>query len=105
VLEGRDIQTVVFPEAEVKIFLTADPRTRASRRLIEWQHKGESVDLAAAEEELRARDERDIGRDTSPLRAAEDAVVVATDGISCDEVVEQIAQVVREKTKIKKAKI
>lgn len=99
VLEGRDIQTVVFPDAEAKIFLTADPRTRASRRLIEWQNKGESVDLAAAEEELRARDERDMGRETSPLRAAEDAVVVATDGNSCEEVVEQIAQIVRAKMK------
>lgn len=100
VLEGRDIQTVVFPDAEVKIFLTADARTRASRRLIEWQDKGETVDLAVAERELRDRDERDSSRETSPLRAAEDAVEVATDGATCEEVVEHIARIVRAKIEI-----
>jgi cytidylate kinase len=97
VLEGRDIQTVVFPDAEVKIFLTANARTRALRRHAEWCAKGETVEVEHTERELVARDERDSTRENSPLQAATDATLVATDNLTCEEVVEQIAQIVREK--------
>jgi cytidylate kinase len=98
VLEGRDIQTVVFPDAEVKIFLTATPRERARRRLHEWQEKtpGESApfSLDEAERDIAERDFRDSTRETSPLRAAPDAENVVTDEMSPDEVIEHLARLV-----------
>jgi cytidylate kinase len=100
VLEGRDIQTVVFPDADVKIFLTADTRTRAARRQHEWQDKGAQVTLDDAARDLIERDQRDSTRKTAPLQAAPDAVHVATDDCSVEEVVGRIAEVVREKTGI-----
>jgi cytidylate kinase len=96
VLEGRDIQTVVFPDAEVKIFLTANPRTRAQRRQAEWYGEGQSVEVEHAERELVARDERDSSRETSPLQAAPDAVQVETDDLSPAEVVARIAQIAQQ---------
>ena len=93
VLEGRDIQTVVFPDAEVKIYLTAEPRTRALRRQAEWKLKGEHLEVEHTEQELIARDERDSSRENSPLQAAPDAVLVATDDISPEDVVQQIARI------------
>ncbi len=96
VLEGRDIQTVVCPDAEVKIFLTANPQTRAARRLSEWQSKGEEVTFDQAQSDITTRDARDSKREVSPLQAAPDAVVLATDDLSPEEVIERIAQIVRE---------
>jgi cytidylate kinase len=89
VAEGRDIGTVVWPAAECKVFLTASARARAERRADE---RGVAVDAVLAE--LAARDQRDVGRVTSPLRAAEDAVTLDTTGMTLDEVVSHIAGLV-----------
>jgi cytidylate kinase len=88
VVEGRDIGTVVFPNAPVKIFLTASPEVRAKRRAGDSEAGGRSVkDIAAS---LAARDEADSTREASPLRAADDAVVIDTGDLTIDEVVEAI---------------
>lgn len=95
VMEGRDIGTVVFPDAEVKVFLNASLQERARRRYEELRRKGVEVqfeELRVAEE---ARDRRDRERAHSPLRVAEDAVVVDTTGKSADEVVEEVLAVCR----------
>lgn len=76
VLDGRDIGTVVFPDAELKIFMTADTAVRAQRRLRELQSKGENVTLEQVNENLKLRDHNDTTRDESPLRQASDAVVI-----------------------------
>lgn len=78
VLDGRDIGTVICPDAEVKIFVTAAPETRATRRALELKEAGEKVDYAAVLEEIRRRDERDQTRAAAPLKAAPDAVVLDT---------------------------
>ena len=76
VMDGRDIGTVVFPDAEIKIFMTADPVVRAKRRYDELSAKGEQVSLAEIERNVRERDEADQSREISPLRRADDAVVL-----------------------------
>lgn len=76
VMDGRDIGTVVFPDAELKIFLTADPAVRARRRYDELRAKGEEVSLAEIESNIRRRDRLDQKRKTSPLRKADDAFVL-----------------------------
>lgn len=76
VLDGRDIGTVVFPDAELKIFMTAETKVRAERRLNELKGKGHKVTLEEVEENLKLRDHTDTTRDESPLRQAEDAVVI-----------------------------
>ncbi|MBW3637910.1 MAG: (d)CMP kinase, partial [Armatimonadetes bacterium] len=86
VIEGRDIQTVVFPDAELKIFLTASPQARGARRLSQWQRAGQSGDLEAALRDILERDERDFNRTASPLKAAPDAVHVATDDLTPQQV-------------------
>ena len=78
VLDGRDIGTVIAPDATVKLFVTASVPIRAQRRWKEMQARGESVSLAEIEEDLRRRDERDRTRAEAPLRAAEDAIVLDT---------------------------
>lgn len=95
VMEGRDIQTVVLPEAEVKIFLTASAEERARRRHLELQERGENSRYEDVLGEIKQRDERDMNREHSPLRAAPDAVWVDTDGLSIDEVVERVLAAVR----------
>ena len=86
VAEGRDIGTVVWPQAEVKIFLTASPQERAQRRAAQM-----GIDVAQVLAEQEVRDERDQSRENSPLRAAEDAVQLDTSGLSLDEVVDRVA--------------
>ena len=76
VLDGRDIGTVIAPEAEVKLFVTASVAARAQRRFSEMRKRGEAVTLAAIEADLRRRDERDSGRKDAPLRQAEGAIVI-----------------------------
>jgi cytidylate kinase len=90
VAEGRDIGTVVAPEADLKIFLTADPDARAERRAGEL-----GMDVAAVKAEQEERDLRDISRDESPLVAAADAVTVDTTGMSIDQVVARIIELAR----------
>jgi len=92
VAEGRDIGTVVAPEAEVKVFLTAHPEERARRRAVEL---GADRDTVLAEQTLR--DQRDATRAHSPLAPAADAIELDTTGLSLDEVVERVASLVREK--------
>jgi cytidylate kinase len=87
VMEGRDIGTVVFPNAEVKLYLTADPAERARRRAVELRGRGESVDEVALAREIAARDERDSARSHSPLRPAADALRLDTTGLTLEQVV------------------
>lgn len=98
VMEGRDIGTVVFPEAGVKIYLDADPRVRAARRLKDLEARGESASLDDVEREIRQRDERDRTRADSPLMQAPDAVYFDSTGMGVDAVEEGLLRIVREKT-------
>jgi cytidylate kinase len=93
VMEGRDIGSVVFPEAQVKIFLDADPIERAKRRALELHGHEEQVETVAAE--LRKRDQRDRTRSEAPLVQAPDAQLVDTTGLSLDEVEEIVLRLVR----------
>ncbi len=97
VMEGRDIGTVVFPEAEVKIFLDADPEARARRRLLEMQKKGEDSDAAEVARDMRERDQRDRTRAEAPLLQAPDAAYVDTTPLTIDEVEQVILKLVRER--------
>jgi len=96
VMEGRDIGTVVCPDAEVKVFVTATPPERARRRYLELQAKGEDATQEQVLAEITERDQRDSSREVAPLRRAEDAVELITDGLSIDEVVGRIIDMVRE---------
>jgi cytidylate kinase len=87
IMEGRDIQTVVFPDADIKIFLLASDEERARRRWRELVEQGERIDFSTVLHEVRERDQRDTEREASPLLAAPDAVIVDTDGRTVDEVV------------------
>ena len=95
ITEGRDQGTVVFPEAELKVFLTASPRERARRRHEEELARGRSVTLDEVLAAQSARDEADAARDVGPLMAAPDAVPFDTDGLSHDEVVDRLVAMVR----------
>jgi len=97
VMEGRDIGTVVFPDAKVKVFLTASAGERARRRSLELRAKGVDVDVHAVEAEITERDHRDTTRADSPLRAASDAITIDTDGLSIEQVVEAVFAVCRER--------
>ena len=87
VMDGRDIGTVVIPDAFLKIYLTADVRVRAERRVGELAEKGIVRSIEEIEKEIRERDERDMNREISPLKQAEDAVLVDTTGMGIEEVV------------------
>ncbi len=97
VLEGRDIGTVVFPSAELKIFMIADARERAVRRQKEMQGKGVAVDLDNLKNEIAERDRIDSTREASPLKKADDAVVLDTTHLSIDEQVQFIVARAKEK--------
>jgi cytidylate kinase len=98
VMEGRDIGTVVFPDAQVKVFLDADPRARAGRRLLELKQKGLDADAGQVAGELGERDERDRRRADSPLTQAPDAVYLDTTPLSLDEVEQAILKLIRDRT-------
>jgi len=95
VVEGRDIGTVVFPDADVKIYLDADPKERVRRRLMEVRAKGEEIAEAALAEQMKERDRRDSGRADSPLAQAPDAAYVDSTPLTIEEVEEKILQIVR----------
>jgi cytidylate kinase len=95
VMEGRDIGTKVFPDADVKIFLDADPVVREQRRMAQQRIKGDVAASVAAD--LRERDRRDRTRAASPLVAAENAVVINSTSMSEDEVLQKVERLVREK--------
>jgi len=95
VMEGRDIGTVVFPDAPVKLYLTAAPAERARRRAVELAARGETVDEAALARQLAARDRRDSERAHSPLRPAADAVVLDTTTLALDAVIDEMERIAR----------
>jgi CMP/dCMP kinase len=92
VLEGRDIGTVVFPDADIKFFLTARPEERARRRFIEDQARGSAMTYEQTLEEINQRDKRDVSREDSPLSIAEGAVVIDTSGMTLEEILELMLQ-------------
>ncbi len=94
VLEGRDIGTVVFPQAEVKLFLKASAHVRGQRRFLELQAKGMGSSLARTVAEVEARDAADMNRSTSPLRQAEDAVVIDTGDLDISQALMRMLEVV-----------
>jgi CMP/dCMP kinase len=95
VMDGRDIGTVVLPDADVKVYLTASVETRTKRRFLELQEKGEPADLAKIAADIEDRDYRDMHRDISPLRQAEDATLVDSSDMTIDQVVERILELCR----------
>ena len=97
VMDGRDIGTVVLPNAEVKIYLTASSEVRAKRRYDELIAKGMECDLATLQKEIEERDYRDMNREVSPLKKAEDAVELDTSYMTIPEVVEAMQKIVAEK--------
>jgi cytidylate kinase len=97
VTEGRDQGTVVFPAAECKIFLTASPEERARRRLLDLGQQGETATLDQILAEQHRRDAEDAAREVGPLRRADDAVEVLTDGLTQDQVVDRLEGLVRER--------
>lgn len=94
VADGRDIGTVVCPDAEVKIFLTADQSERAKRRRLELEGKGIGISQEEMEEEIAARDEFDSSREVAPLKPAADAVTVDTTDLTIEQVVDRVAEIV-----------
>ncbi len=97
VMDGRDIGTTILPDADVKIYLTASSLTRARRRYLEYQEKGEPCDLAEIQKTIEERDQRDMTREISPLCQAEDAVLVDSSELTIDETVEKILSVYHSK--------
>ena len=97
VMDGRDIGTVVLPDAQVKIFLTADLEERAKRRYCELLERGTPTDFDALLEEMRQRDYNDSHRATAPLKAAEDAVIVDTTSLDFDQSCRKIMDIIRER--------
>ncbi|MCI9263013.1 MAG: (d)CMP kinase [Oscillospiraceae bacterium] len=96
VMDGRDIGTVVLPEADVKIFLTASPEERAGRRHTELQGRGTPVDYETVLADIIERDARDSGRSAAPLKQAEDAVLIDTTGVTLEESFQLLLQTVQE---------
>ena len=94
VLDGRDVGTVICPEAEVKIFVTASPEARAQRRALELAERGESADYAAILADIVKRDARDSGRAEAPLRAAADAVPLDTTAMSVEAAFAECVRIV-----------
>jgi|SRR5699024_8743710 len=97
VMDGRDIGTVVLPQAEVKIFLVASASERAQRRFKENQAKGIATDFTTLKKEIEQRDYTDSHRSSSPLKQADDAVLLDTTGLTIEQVVSKIRQIISEK--------
>ena len=95
VMEGRDIGTVIFPDAKCKFFVTATPEERARRRMAQSGEIAAGADFEAILAEIKERDERDSTRKIAPLKPADDSVIVDTTGLSIDEVVEKLAEICR----------
>ena len=100
VLDGRDVGTVVCPDASVKLFVTASLEARAGRRLKELEAAGGPVDAAAVLADMRARDERDSSRSAAPLKPAADAVLLDTSGLDADEAFEAAVSIVRARVRL-----
>jgi len=97
IMDGRDIGTVVLPDAQFKIFLTASVEVRARRRYLELQTRGEQVEYETVLSDMRQRDERDTNRPTAPLRQAEDAILVDTTDLSLEESLSKLTALAKEK--------
>lgn len=97
VMDGRDIGTVVLPDAGLKIFLTASLQARAGRRMAELRAKGDKSTLEEVTADMARRDEKDSTRAAAPLRAAEDAVMVDTSDMTLEESIEHVCALVRER--------
>lgn len=100
IMDGRDIGTVVLPQADVKIYLSASAETRAKRRWLELREKGIDEPYEDVLREMLERDERDMNRKIAPLRRAEDAVLLDTSALSSEESIEAILNIIREKVTI-----
>jgi len=100
VMEGRDIGSVVFPDADVKVFLDADAGERAKRRCLQWKEKGMKVEMESLSREITARDQRDQNRKVAPLKVPDGALVIDTTDLCPEEVLEQIMSRVKEKKAI-----
>ena len=94
----RDIGTTILPDADVKIYLTASSLTRAKRRYLELQEKGTVCDLDNIQKDIEERDQRDMNREISPLRQAEDAVLVDSSDLTIEQVVDRILEIFRART-------
>lgn len=97
VADGRDMGTVVFPDAQVKIFLDASCEVRAKRRVLQLESSGKTADYAAILQEITERDERDRNRAVAPLKPADDAVIIDSSDMTIDEVFNKAMDIVREK--------
>ena len=97
VMDGRDIGTVVLPQADVKIFLTAAPESRARRRLLELEGRGQKTDFETVLRDIVQRDEQDRNRPIAPLRQAEDAVLLDTSQLNLEESLEALLTIVKER--------
>jgi cytidylate kinase len=100
VADGRDMGTAIFPDADAKIFLTASAEARAERRYNQLKHKDIGVSLHALFQSIQARDERDMSREASPLRPADDALVVDSTDMSIEEVLETVQAFVSQKLNV-----
>ncbi len=97
VADGRDMGTVVFPQAVLKIYLTATPQERAQRRYKQLKDKGIDANLSALVEELRVRDDRDMNRKTAPLKPASDAIIIDTSLLDIEQVTNEVMQLVSQR--------
>lgn len=104
IMDGRDIGTVILPDADVKIFLTASPEARAHRRYLELTAKGVDTSLEDVLIDMRKRDEQDSNRAAAPLKAAEDAVILDSSEIDFDETLKRVCDIIAEKTGAKAVK-
>ena len=95
-MDGRDIGTVVLPNADVKIFLTASSKVRAKRRYDELTEKGIECDFDEIEKDIIDRDQRDMNRETAPLKQAEDAVLLDSSELDIDGVVNRMKEIIKE---------
>lgn len=100
ILDGRDIGTVVCPEAQIKIFITADLAVRAERRMKELQFRGIPVTYEAVLKDMRKRDVRDKNRNTAPLKPAEDAVVIDTSALTEQDIQKQVLDIIQEQFQV-----
>lgn len=97
VMDGRDIGTVVFPDAEVKLFIVANAEVRAERRYLELKDKGQQIPLKAVMENIRQRDEKDVNRSISPLKKADDALEIDNSELTEEEQLQLTLRIVRDK--------
>ena len=97
-MDGRDIGTVILPDAPVKIFLTASAESRAERRYRELAEKGQQVTMESVLHDINERDRQDMNRAIAPLRQAEDAVLLDTSALTLEESIASVLRIIREKT-------